>query len=98
VTASRRCVCARARAAAKLIPMGFQSANEWNKQRAELLQITTGAAELDKLLEGGIETGSITGECRACSTKCRVLADSHAQNCLVNFERESELTRARVRS
>lgn len=46
--------------AAKLIPLGFTTAAEYHKQRAEIIHLTTGSKELDKLLGGGIETGSIT--------------------------------------
>ena len=47
-------------AAAKLVPMGFTTAFEYHKQRQEIIQIHTGSKELDKLLAGGIETGSLT--------------------------------------
>ncbi|NXK67754.1 RAD51 protein, partial [Sylvietta virens] len=61
--------------AAKLVPMGFTTATEFHQRRSEIIQITTGSKELDKLLQGqhfiispsclssvigGIETGSIT--------------------------------------
>lgn len=54
--------------ASKLVPMGFTTATEYHKQRQEIIHITTGCKELDKMLEGGIETGSICeifGEFRA---------------------------------
>jgi DNA repair protein RAD51 len=65
-------------AASKLVPMGFTSARQMHEQRAELIQITPGAKELDKTLEGGIETGSITeiygefwtGKSQLCHTLC----------------------------
>lgn len=65
-------------AAADLVPMGFTTATEFHKQRQELIQITTGSTELDKLLAGGIETGSITelfgefrtGKTQLCHTLC----------------------------
>lgn len=64
--------------AAKLIPMGFTSASIYQQKRSEVLYITTGAAELDKLLNGGIEQGSITeifGEFRTGKTQiCHTLA------------------------
>nr|CAG4634899.1 EOG090X0906 [Alona affinis] len=64
--------------AQKLIPMGFTTATEFHQKRAELVQITTGSKELDKLLGGGIETGSITeifGEFRTGKTQlCLTLA------------------------
>ncbi|KYQ90974.1 putative DNA repair protein [Tieghemostelium lacteum] len=64
--------------AGKLVPMGFTSATEFNKQRSQFLQITTGSKELDSLLDGGIETGSITelfgefrtGKTQICHTLC----------------------------
>eukprot|EP00030_Apusomonadida_sp_AF-17_P004399 a509628_311.p2 GENE.a509628_311~~a509628_311.p2 ORF type:complete len:355 (-),score=164.09 a509628_311:150-1163(-) len=65
-------------AASKLVPMGFTTATEFHKQRQELIHISTGATELDNLLGGGIETGSITelfGEFRTGKTQlCHTLA------------------------
>jgi len=58
--------------ASKLIPMGFTTANEYHTQRQDIIPITSGSKELDKLLEGGIETGSITeifGEFRTGKTQ-----------------------------
>jgi DNA repair protein RAD51 len=46
--------------AAKLIPMGFSTATHIHNKRAELIFLSTGSKELDKMLQGGIETGSIT--------------------------------------
>jgi DNA repair protein RAD51 len=46
--------------ATKLVPMGFTTATECHMKRAEIIQVTTGSRELDKILQGGIETGSIT--------------------------------------
>lgn len=40
--------------------MGFMTASEYNLQRGDIIQISTGSKDLDKLLDGGIETGSIT--------------------------------------
>ena len=40
--------------------MGFTTATELHKTRSEIIMLTTGSKELDKLLGGGIETGSIT--------------------------------------
>lgn len=63
---------------AKLVPMGFTTATEFNQRRAEIVYITTGSKELDRLLGGGIETGSITeifGEFRTGKTQlCHTLA------------------------
>jgi len=64
--------------ASKLVPMGFTTATEFHQKRSEIIQITTGSKELDKLLGGGIETGSITeifGEFRTGKTQlCHTLA------------------------
>lgn len=38
--------------AAKLVPMGFTTATEFHQRRSEIIQITTGSKELDKLLQG----------------------------------------------
>ncbi|XP_061361783.1 DNA repair protein RAD51 homolog B [Gastrolobium bilobum] len=65
-------------AASKLVPMGFTSASELHAQRDAIIQITTGSRELDKILEGGVETGSITelygefrsGKTQLCHTLC----------------------------
>ena len=46
--------------ASKIVPMGFTTATEFHQRRSDLVRITTGSQELDKLLEGGFETGSIT--------------------------------------
>ncbi|KAJ3306660.1 recombinase rad51, partial [Gonapodya sp. JEL0774] len=63
----------------KLVPMGFTTATEFYQRRADLICLTTGSKELDKLLGGqGIETGSITeifGEFRTGKTQiCHTLA------------------------
>ncbi|KAJ1904583.1 recombinase rad51 [Tieghemiomyces parasiticus] len=64
--------------ASKLVPMGFTTATEFHQKRAELVSISTGAKELDKLLGSGIETGSITeifGEFRTGKSQlCHTLA------------------------
>ena len=46
--------------AMKICPHGFETATTYHQRRATLIQLSTGSAELDKLLQGGIETGSIT--------------------------------------
>ena len=64
--------------AVKLIPMGFKSATEYFIKRKSLVFITTGSQEFDKLLGGGIESGSITevfGEFRTGKSQlCHTLA------------------------
>ncbi|NP_001154949.1 RecA homolog RAD51 [Nasonia vitripennis] len=64
--------------ASKLVAMGFKTAAEVHMIRANIVYITTGSAELDRLLGGGIETGSITeifGEFRTGKSQlCHTLA------------------------
>uniref|UniRef100_A0A9I9DAH0 DNA repair protein RAD51 homolog n=1 Tax=Cucumis melo TaxID=3656 RepID=A0A9I9DAH0_CUCME len=65
-------------AASKIVPLGFTSAGQLHAQRLEIIQLTSGSRELDKILEGGIETGSITeiygefrsGKTQLCHTLC----------------------------
>lgn len=58
--------------------MGFCSAVDVHEKRKQLIRLTTGSKELDQLLQGGIETGSITemfGEFRCGKTQlCHTLA------------------------
>jgi len=62
----------------KLVPTGFTTATEMHLKRSQIIQVTTGSKELDKLLNGGIETGSITelfGEFRTGKSQlCHQLA------------------------
>lgn len=64
--------------ASKLIYMGFQAASVMLEQRQEIIKITTGCKQLDSILEGGLEAGSITeiyGEYRCGKTQlCHTLA------------------------
>jgi DNA repair protein RadA len=47
-------------AARTMLDMGFSSGLEMLKKRKEVLKISTGSKEVDQLLNGGIETNSIT--------------------------------------
>ena len=38
--------------ASKIVPLGFTSASQLHAQRLEIIQVTTGSRELDKILEG----------------------------------------------
>ena len=62
----------------KLVPTGFTTATEMHMRRSQIIQVSTGSKELDKLLQGGIETGSITelfGEFRTGKSQlCHTLA------------------------
>lgn len=64
--------------AARLVPMGFTTATDFHQRRQEIVYISSGSKELDKLLGGGFETGSITelfGEFRTGKTQiCHTLA------------------------
>ena len=58
--------------ASKYVTTGFVSAKDIQQYRAEVMQISTGSKDLDKLLDGGVETGSITeifGEFRTGKTQ-----------------------------
>lgn len=63
---------------AKLVPMGFTSAVQYHQARKEIIMVTTGSKEVDQLLGGGVETGSITelfgefrtGKTQLCHTLC----------------------------
>jgi len=65
-------------AAHKMVPMGFSTATEVHQTRQDICTLTTGCADLDSLLKGGIETGSITeiygefrtGKTQLCHTLC----------------------------
>uniref|UniRef100_A0A7S4F965 DNA repair protein RAD51 homolog n=1 Tax=Chrysotila carterae TaxID=13221 RepID=A0A7S4F965_CHRCT len=62
----------------KMVQMGFSTATEIHLQRQDICTLTTGSSELDGLLKGGIETGSITeifgefrtGKTQLCHTLC----------------------------
>ncbi|KAH9385476.1 DNA repair protein RAD51 [Nematocida major] len=64
--------------ASRYVEIGFQTADAIHQKRLQMNMITTGSAELDKLLGGGIETRSITelfGEFRTGKTQmCHMLA------------------------
>jgi DNA repair protein RAD51 len=58
--------------ASQLVPMGFTTATEFSRARADIIYLGTGSTELNTLLGGGIETGSITeifGEFRTGKTQ-----------------------------
>merc|ERR1719491_355958 len=61
-----------------MVPMDFMTALDALEGRKDMVTLTTGSSELDKLLEGGVETGSITevfgefrtGKTQLCHTLC----------------------------
>jgi hypothetical protein len=46
------CLVFIAARASKLVPLGFTTATQLHAQRLEIIQITSGSRELDKVLEG----------------------------------------------
>lgn len=76
--------------------MGFTTATEFHARRADLISITTGSKNLDTVLGGGIETGSITelfGEfrtgksqiCHQLAVTCQVCPFPPFATALVHF-------------
>jgi len=65
-------------AARQLVPMRMVSAAEMLQMRKNMIQLTTGSTQLDRLLGGGVETGQITeifgefrcGKTQICHTLC----------------------------
>lgn len=61
-----------------MVTMDFKTAADALEDRKNIVTLSTGSSELDKLLEGGIETGSITevfgefrtGKTQLCHTLC----------------------------
>ena len=61
-----------------MLGLGFQKASDYYEQRKNLVFIKTGSNNLDQLLGGGLETGSITelfgefrtGKTQLCHTLC----------------------------
>mmetsp|Transcript_1807 Transcript_1807/g.4614 ORF Transcript_1807/g.4614 Transcript_1807/m.4614 type:complete len:329 (-) Transcript_1807:348-1334(-) len=68
-----------------MVPMGFCTGKDAYLNRRELISLTTGSRELDKILRGGIETGSITeliGEFRTGKTQiCHNISVSAQLSC-----------------
>ena len=65
-------------ACTKLVDLGFQTAGAYLEKRKDLVYLGTGSKNLDTLLGGGVETGSITeifgefrtGKTQICHTLC----------------------------
>ena len=65
-------------AAGKVVPIGFTTAAMELQRRQDIISISTGSSALDELLQGGIETGSLTeifgefrsGKTQLCHTLC----------------------------
>jgi DNA repair protein RAD51 len=96
--------------AAKLVPLGFTTAREYDEVRSSQLQLTTGSKDLDTLLGGGIETGSITelfgefrcGKSQTCHTlaiTCQLpMADGGAEGKALYIDSEGTFRPERLRS
>mmetsp|Transcript_43613 Transcript_43613/g.68287 ORF Transcript_43613/g.68287 Transcript_43613/m.68287 type:complete len:332 (+) Transcript_43613:46-1041(+) len=62
----------------KLVPLGFCSGSVYYRNRQELIKLTSGSNEMDRILKGGFETGTITeiygeyrtGKTQLCHTIC----------------------------
>lgn len=65
-------------AASQLVPTGFTTATMIEQQRRETIYVSTGSSQLDGILGGGMETGTITeiygeyrtGKTQLCHTLC----------------------------
>lgn len=96
--------------AAKLVPMGFSTATLFHQARKELVFISTGSREIDKLLGGGIETGAITelfgefrtGKTQLCHTLCVTsqlpLSQGGAEGMALYIDTEGTFRPERLRS
>ncbi|KAH9004273.1 Rad51-domain-containing protein [Lactarius hatsudake] len=88
--------------AQKIVPLGFQSATEVHARRSELVHITTGSKNLDTLLGGGMETGSITelfgefrtGKSQLCHTLAVTFLDNVAYARAYNADHQHQLLTA----
>lgn len=93
-----------------LVPMDFKTAADALEDRKSLLTLTTGSVELDKLLEGGIETGSITevfgefrtGKTQMCHTLCvtcqMAVTDGGAEGKAIYIDTEGTFRPARLQA
>lgn len=71
-------------AACNIVPMGFTTATNCHEKRLDLIKLTTGSRQLDTLLGGGIETGSITEMFREFRTGKTQLCLTMAVTCQVS--------------
>eukprot|EP00565_Helicotheca_tamesis_P003434 CAMPEP_0185733364 /NCGR_PEP_ID=MMETSP1171-20130828/19265_1 /TAXON_ID=374046 /ORGANISM="Helicotheca tamensis, Strain CCMP826" /LENGTH=346 /DNA_ID=CAMNT_0028403077 /DNA_START=16 /DNA_END=1056 /DNA_ORIENTATION=- len=91
-----------------LVPMDFKTAADALEDRKSLVTLTTGSIELDKLLEGGIETGSLTevfgefrtGKTQLCHTLCVTcqmsITDGGAEGKAIYLDTEGTFRPARL--
>jgi DNA repair protein RAD51 len=93
-----------------MVPMDFKTAADALEDRKSLVTLTTGSVELDKLLEGGIETGSITevfgefrtGKTQLCHTLCVTcqmpVTDGGAEGKAIYIDTEGSFRPARLQA
>ena len=93
-----------------MVPMDFKTAADALEDRKALVSLTTGSVELDKLLEGGIETGSITevfgefrtGKTQLCHTLCITcqlgVTDGGAEGKAIYIDTEGTFRPARLQA
>eukprot|EP00579_Thalassiosira_antarctica_P001282 CAMPEP_0201868036 /NCGR_PEP_ID=MMETSP0902-20130614/2083_1 /ASSEMBLY_ACC=CAM_ASM_000551 /TAXON_ID=420261 /ORGANISM="Thalassiosira antarctica, Strain CCMP982" /LENGTH=344 /DNA_ID=CAMNT_0048393321 /DNA_START=51 /DNA_END=1085 /DNA_ORIENTATION=- len=94
----------------QLVPMEFKTAADALEDRKSLVTLTTGSTELDKLLEGGIETGSLTevfgefrtGKTQLCHTLCVTcqmpIADGGAEGKAIYIDTEGTFRPQRLQA
>lgn len=93
-----------------MVSMDFRTAADALEERQSIVSLTTGSVELDKLLEGGIETGSITevfgefrtGKTQLCHTLCvtcqMAVTDGGAEGKAIYVDTEGTFRPARLQA
>ena len=66
--------------ASKLVPLGFTSATQLHAQRLEIIQITSGSKELDKILEGESPLASTKFKCQPLHTLTFIVFEIELSN------------------
>jgi DNA repair protein RadA len=69
------------------LEMNFLSGEDLLKKRAQVIRITTGAKELDKLMGGGFESGAITEAYGAYGSGKSQIAHTLAVRCMLPLEK-----------
>mmetsp|Transcript_15720 Transcript_15720/g.36206 ORF Transcript_15720/g.36206 Transcript_15720/m.36206 type:complete len:345 (+) Transcript_15720:1-1035(+) len=94
----------------QMVSMEFKTAADALEDRQSIAMLTTGSVEIDKLLEGGIETGSITevfgefrtGKTQLCHTLCVTcqmpIAEGGAEGKAIYIDTEGSFRPERLRS
>jgi len=94
----------------QLVSMEFKTAADALEDRQSIAMLTTGSVEIDKLLEGGIETGSITevfgefrtGKTQLCHTLCvtcqMAISEGGAEGKAIYIDTEGSFRPERLRA